>query len=167
MQDLAEARPTVMPAVPRVFEKVHTRVLAGLQEASPLRRRAFAAAMDTGRQVSRLRQKGKEPTGLLLARWKVAERLVFSKIHALFGGRIRAFVSGGAPLSKELAEFFHAMGLLVLEGYGMTENCAAATVNRPDRFKFGTVGLPLDGVEVRIAPDGEVLLRGRNLMQGY
>lgn len=167
MADMAQARPTVLPSVPRIFEKAHAKILAGVNEGGPVKRRLFDVAMATGREVSRLQQKGREPTGLLALRHRAANKLVFSKIHAVFGGRIRAFISGGAPLSRELAEFFHACGLLILEGYGLTENCAAATVNRPDRFKFGTVGLPIDGVQIRIAPDGEVLIRGPNLLKEY
>jgi long-chain acyl-CoA synthetase len=165
--DMGEARPTVLPSVPRVFEKVHARIRSQLDHAGPLKQRLFDLAMQTGREVSRLRCKGREPEGLLKLRWELAQRVVFAKIHAIFGGRIRAFVSGGAPLNRELAEFFHAMGLLILEGYGMTENCAAATVNRLEHYKFGSVGLPVDGVEIGIAQDGEVLIRGRNLMTGY
>ena len=167
LADMAESRPTVLPSVPRVFEKVHARILGGVEEAGGLKKRVFELAMATGREVSRMRQRGREPTGALAIKNQLAHKLVFFKIHALFGGRIRAFISGGAPLSKELAEFFHAMGLLILEGYGLTENCAAATINRPDRFKFGTVGVPIEGVGIRIAPDGEILIQGRNLMTGY
>ncbi len=167
MADMAQARPTVLPSVPRIFEKAHAKILAGVKQAGPVKRRLFEAALATGREVSRLQQKGRQPTGLLALRYKAANKLVFGKIHALFGGRMRAFISGGAPLSRELSEFFHACGLLVLEGYGLTENCAAATLNRPDRFKFGTVGLPIEGVEIRIAADGEVLIRGRNLLTEY
>lgn len=167
LRDLAESRPTVMPAVPRVFEKVHAKILAGVESAGTARKQAFRAALTVGRRVSAERQRGREPTGLLRIQYELAQRAVFARIHALMGGRIRGFISGGAPLSKEIAEFFHACGMLVLEGYGMTENTAAATVNRPDDFKFGTVGKPIPGVEVAIAADGEVLIRGGNLMTGY
>jgi long-chain acyl-CoA synthetase len=167
MGDLAATRPTVLPAVPRIFEKAHTRILTGLAEAGPVKRKLFDAALATGREVSRLRQKGREPTGLLKVRHQLAEKVVFAKIQAVFGGRIRAFISGGAPLSTELAEFFHACGLLILEGYGLTETCAGTTVNRLERYKFGSVGAPVDGMAVRIAADGEILLRGPALMDGY
>jgi long-chain acyl-CoA synthetase len=167
IRDLPEAAPTVMPSVPRVFEKLYTKILAGVDTAGPVRKQAFAAALAVGRKVSALRQRGEEPTGLLKVQHQLAERLVFSRIHTLLGGRIRAFISGGAPLSKELAEFFHACGLTILEGYGMTENCAAATVNRLDDFRLGTVGKPIPGVEVAIAADCEVLIRGGNIMTSY
>ncbi len=167
LTDLPEAAPTVMPAVPRVFEKIHAKILAGVEAQGPLRKRAFQAALAVGKRVSVLQQQGKQPTGLLKLEYEVAQRLVFAKIHALLGGRMRGFISGGAPLSKALAEFFHACGILILEGYGMTENCAAATVNRPDDYRLGTVGKPIPGVEVVIAGDGEVLIRGANLMTCY
>jgi long-chain acyl-CoA synthetase len=167
MADMAESKPTVLPSVPRIFEKAHAKILAGVNDAGPVKRRLFEAALATGREVSRLQQKGRAPTGLLAIRHAVAHKLVFAKIHALFGGRMRAFISGGAPLSRELAEFFHACGLLILEGYGLTENCAAATINRPERFKFGTVGQAIEGVEIRIATDGEILIRGPNLLTEY
>ncbi len=167
LADMADAQPTVLPSVPRIFEKAHMRILGGVDAAGPVRKRLFEAALATGYRVSQLRQAGKEPSGLLAAQHQVAHRFVFAKIHAIFGGRVRAFISGGAPLAKELAEFFHAVGLPVLEGYGMTENCAAATVNRPDRYRLGSVGQPLPGIDVRIAADGEILIRGANLFSGY
>ena len=167
LQDMAEARPTVMPAVPRIFEKAHAKIMAGVDAGGPVKKKVFQWALAIGREVSALRQEGKEPTGVLRVRYELAHRLVFTKIHAAFGGRVRGFISGAAPLSRELSEFFHAVGLLILEGYGMTENCAAATVNRLERFKFGTVGLPIPGVQIRIAEDGEVLIKGRNVMREY
>lgn len=167
MRDLAEAKPTVMPSVPRVFEKVYTKILAGVESAGPARKQAFRAALAVGRKVSQQRQRGKEPNALLNLQYQLAHRAVFARIHQLLGGRIRGFISGGAPLSRELAEFFHACGMLILEGYGMTENTAAATVNRPDDFKFGTVGKALPGVEIALAKDGEVLIRGGNVMSRY
>lgn len=167
VDDLREAAPTCMPAVPRVFEKLHNRIRLELAHKSPVAQKVFHWALGVGQQVASLRQKGQQPGTALALQHKLAHKLVFSKIHAKFGGRIRGFISGGAPLSKELAEFFAAMDLLILEGYGMTENCAAATVNRLESYKLGTVGRPLQGVEVQIASDGEVLLRGPIVMQGY
>ena len=123
--------------------------------------------MAVGREVSKLRQAGKEPTGLLAFKFKIADKLVFSKLRARFGGRVRFFISGSAPLNRDIAEFFHAAGLLILEGYGLTESSAASFVNTPNHNKFGTVGRPVPGTEVRIADDGEILFKGRGVMRGY
>ena len=124
--------------------------------------------MSVGREVSRHQQRGQPvPTGLEIKR-KIAHKLVFSKLHARLGGRLQWAVSGGAPLARDIAEFFHAAGILLLEGYGLTETCPALTFNRPDRFKFGSVGQALPGVELKIAPDGEILARGANIAtRGY
>ncbi|MED5372281.1 MAG: long-chain fatty acid--CoA ligase [Myxococcota bacterium] len=165
-QNLLAFRPTVMAAVPRVFEKLHNRVVSEAQ-VNPVLRTAFERAMEVGLKVSRKRQRGERPGRVLRARWALQDRLVFSRIRGLLGGRMRTLISGGAPLSKEMAEFFHASGLLILEGYGLTESAAGNFVNRPGRFRFGSVGLPLEGVKARIADDGEILLGGRGLMQGY
>jgi long-chain acyl-CoA synthetase len=165
--NVGATRPTVLAAVPRVFEKVYNRVVAGAKEAGGLKYKIFLWALGVGRRVSALRQRGQEPGGLLALQNRIADKLVFSKLKARFGGRIRYFVSGGAPLSREIAEFFHAAGMLVLEGYGLTESSAASFVNRRDRFKFGTVGPPLPGVGVEIAGDGEILIGGRGVMRGY
>jgi long-chain acyl-CoA synthetase len=167
LEDVAAVQPTLMPSVPRIFEKAHAKILSNAHRAGGVKKRIFDLALATGREMSQVQQRGRTPGPFLVARHKLAHELVFSKIHATFGGKIRAFVSGGAPLSKDLAEFFHACGLLILEGYGLTENSAAATVNRAEHYKFGTVGKPLTGVDVAIAPDGEVLIRGRNVMTGY
>ncbi len=167
VDNLAVIQPTWMGAVPRIFEKVYNRILATQMEKGGLSLRVFNHAVAVGRQVSRARQQGQEPGGLLSLKYSLADRLVFSKIRARFGGRIRFFISGSAPLSKEIAEFFHAAGILVLEGYGLTETSAASYVNRPEKFRFGTVGVPVDGTQVRIESDGEILLKGRGVMRGY
>ncbi len=167
VDNVGATRPTVMAAVPRVFEKVYNRVVGGAKEAGGLKYKIFLWALEVGREVSQIRQRGGEPSGLLALKNKIADKLVFSKLKNRFGGRIRYFVSGGAPLSREIAEFFHAAGLLVLEGYGLTESSAASFVNRREKYKFGTVGQPLPGVEVEIADDGEILLGGRGIMRGY
>jgi long-chain acyl-CoA synthetase len=167
IDNVAAARPTVMPAVPRIFEKVYNKVVDGARAAGGLKLKIFEWALTVGRQVSVLIQRGEEPTGLLAFKNRIADKLVFSKLKARFGGRIRYFVSGGAPLSREIAEFFHAADMLVLEGYGLTESSAASFVNRPHHYKFGTVGPPVPGTEVRIAEDGEILIRGRGIMRGY
>jgi long-chain acyl-CoA synthetase len=167
VDNLAVIRPTFVAAVPRVFEKVHSKVVAGANE-SPLRRRIFDWALEVGGRISALRQQGKEPSPFLALRSWLATRLVFSKLQRRFGGRLRFFISGSAPLDRSLTEFFHAAGVLVLEGYGLTETSAATVVNRPDRYRLGTVGLPLEGTQIDIAhEDGEVLVRGRGVMRGY
>jgi long-chain acyl-CoA synthetase len=120
-----------------------------------------------GGQVSRLRQQGKEPSGALAFQHRLADKLVYSKLKARLGGRLRFCISGGAPLSRTIAEFFHSCDIMILDAYGLTETSAGSTGNRPKDYKFGTVGLPLKGVEIRIAEDGEILLRGRNIMKGY
>jgi long-chain acyl-CoA synthetase len=164
VQNFSEVRPTFVGSVPRIYEKVYTKVTGAAQQAGGLRLRVFQWATATGRRNSLAVRQGRKAGGLGYA---LAHRLVFRKIEALFGGRLRFFISGGAPLSREIAEFFHAAGLLILEGYGLTETTAATHVNRIDRYRFGTVGLPLPGVEAKLAADGEVLLRGRNMMAGY
>lgn len=167
VDNLAVAKPTVMGAVPRVFEKVYNKVVTGAKEAGGLKYKIFLWAVEVGRQVSALRQNRREPTGFLKLKHKIADKLVYSKLKNRFGGRIRYFVSGGAPLSREIAEFFHSADILVLEGYGLTESSAASFINRPDSFKFGTVGPPVPGMKVKIAADGEILLAGEGIMRGY
>jgi long-chain acyl-CoA synthetase len=167
IDNLAEVKPSFVCAVPRVFEKVHNKILASGRSGGAVKRGVFDAALAAGREASRLRQAGKRPGLALQARLALAERLVFHKIRALFGGRLQFFVSGSAPLSKDVAELFDALGVLVLQGYGLTESSAASFCNRPRQNRLGTVGPPLPGTEVRIAPDGEVLLRGRSIMRGY
>jgi long-chain acyl-CoA synthetase len=167
VENLGVVKPTFVAAVPRIFEKVHNKVIAGSKE-SALKPKIFGWAFDVGRRVSALRQQGMEPTGWLATQQKLAHKLVFSKLQNRFGGRVKYFVSGSAPLSRELAEFFHAAGILILEGYGLTETSAASFVNRVDKYKFGTVGVPVDGTEVKIAPeDGEILIKSRGVMRGY
>lgn len=165
--NLREVRPTLLVGVPLIFERAHRRVSAAL-EASPVKRRVSRWALGVGRAVSeRLRARRPVPVWL---RWQytLADRLVFSRIREGLGGRLRFAVSGGAPLPPEVAEFFHAAGILILEGYGLTEACPVLTFNRLERFKFGSVGLPIPGVEMALAPDGEILARGANVaMRGY
>jgi long-chain acyl-CoA synthetase len=162
-ENLKETRPHFICSVPRVFEKVYGKILAGVEAGSPAKKKIFNWAVAVGRDVSRHQQRGQPvPAGLELKR-KLAHKLVFSKLHAALGGRLRWAVSGGAPLSRDIAEFFHAAGILLLEGYGLTETCPALTFNRPDRFKFGSVGQTLPGVQLRIAGDGEILARGPNI----
>ena len=166
-ENLPETRPHFLCSVPRVFEKVYAGALAKADSGSPLKKKIFRWALGVGKQVSQLKQAKKPVPGGLAAKYALAHKLVFSKMHAALGGRLRFAVSGGAPLSREIAEFFHAAGILILEGYGLTETCPVLTNNREDHFKFGSVGLPLPGVEIKIAPDGEILGRGKNIARGY
>ncbi|HSS77065.1 MAG TPA: long-chain fatty acid--CoA ligase [Thermoanaerobaculia bacterium] len=165
--NLAVVHPTVMAGVPRVFEKVYNRVVTGAREGGGLKYKIFQWAMGVGSRVSRLRQQGGKPSGLLAFQHRLADKLVYSKLKARLGGRLRFLISGGAPLSRAIAEFFHACDILILEGYGLTETSAGSCFNRPERYKFGTVGPAVPGAEVKIAEDGEVLLRGRHVMKGY
>ena len=160
-------RPTLLPSVPRLYEKVHTAVVAQFEQVHGPRRRLLDWALGVGRQVSELRQGGEAvPRGLAL-RHRVADRLVYSKIKNRLGGRLRLGVSGGAPLSKEIAAFFHSIDILIVEGWGLTECTTAASVNRPGRFRFGTVGPALPGFEVRVEEDGELLIRSETVFAGY
>jgi len=166
-QNLPEVRPHFICSVPRVFEKVYASVMSRAEAGSPLKRAIFHWAVGIGKQVSQLKQSRAPIPAGLAARYRLAEKLVFSKMQAALGGRLRFAVSGGAPLSREIAEFFHAAGILILEGYGLTETCPSLTFNRQDNFKFGSVGQAQPGVELKIAPDGEILGRGPNIAQGY
>jgi len=166
-QNMQEVRPTVMCSVPRLYEKMYARVNEKVAGDPPLRQRIFRWAISVGGRIFGHRVAGTSPSPLLKLQFALADRLVFSKIRERTGGRLRLFVSGGAPLGREIAEFFGAAGLLICEGYGLTETSPVITCNRPDRLKPGTVGLPLDGVEVRIADDGEILSRGPHIMKGY
>jgi long-chain acyl-CoA synthetase len=165
--NLKEVRPHFICSVPRVFEKVYAKILSGVEAGSPAKRKIFHWAIGVGREVSRHQQRGQPLPGALRLKCAIAHKLVFSKLHAALGGRLRWAISGGAPLSRDIAEFFHSAGILILEGYGLTETCPAATFNRPTRFKFGSVGQALDNVEITIASDGEILIRGANVARGY
>jgi len=168
VENLAVIRPTFMGAAPRIFEKAHSRIVTMAQGEGGLKAKIFNWAFGVGLKVSRLRRDGKRPGPLLAAQHRLADRLVFSKIRERFGGRVRFFISGAAALNRDIAEWFHAAGILILEGYGLTETSAGSFVNRPDAFKFGTVGRVFPGTEVRIAEeDGEILLRGPGVMDGY
>jgi long-chain acyl-CoA synthetase len=165
--DLQTIRPTVLISVPRIYENAYNRIRSRVAAGNAFRAALFKWSESVGRRVSRLTKRGEAVPWRLRIAASLAHRLVFSKIHALFGGRLRLAISGGAPLSPEIAEFFHAMGVLILEGYGLTETSTVSHVNRPQGCVFGTVGLPLNGVECRIAPDGEILLRGPNIFKCY
>ncbi|MGH8881734.1 MAG: AMP-dependent synthetase/ligase, partial [Stackebrandtia sp.] len=167
IDNLAVVRPTFMGAAPRIFEKAHGRIVTMAQSEGGAKAKIFDWAFTVGKDVSRRKLAGQSVPPLLAAQHVIADRLVFAKIRERFGGRVRFFISGAAALNREVAEWFHAAGILILEGYGLTETSAGAVVNRPDRYKFGTVGLPFEGTEVKIAPDGEILIKGPGVMQGY
>ena len=164
---LPQVRPTVLPSVPRVYEKVHANVLTAFESATGFRRGLIRWALQVGRRASALRQLGYALPPGLAAQHRLADRLVYRKVKERLGGRLRIGISGGAPLAKEIAELFHALDILVLEGYGLTECTTAATVNRPDRFRFGTVGLALPGFQLAVAADGELLVRSDTIFAGY
>jgi long-chain acyl-CoA synthetase len=160
-------RPTLLPSVPRLYEKVHTAVLAQFEQVHGPRKRLLDWALRVGREVSGLRQRGEPVPPVLARKHRLADRLVYSKIKERMGGRLRLGVSGGAPLAKEIAEFFHAIDILIVEGWGLTECTTAASVNRPGRFRFGTVGPALPGFEVEADDEGELLIRSPTVFAGY
>ena len=164
---LAELRPTILPAVPRVYEKVHANTFGEIERAGGLRRRIGLWALGVGARTSRAQREGRPVPRLLALQQRLAERLVFAKVRERLGGRLRLGISGAAPLSTDVLEFFHALGVPVVEGYGLTECASSATVNRPDDFRLGTVGQPVDGTEVRLADDGEILIRSDSVFAGY
>jgi long-chain acyl-CoA synthetase len=164
---MPQVRPTVLPTVPRVLEKVHTAVSANFAAATGVKRRLIDWSLGVGEEVSALRQRQEPVPAGLAVKHRIADRLVYSKVKARLGGRLRAAISGGAPLAKEIGEFFHVLDILILEGYGQTEETTASNVNRPNRFKFGTVGPAIPGIEVTTAPDGEILIKGPTVFAGY
>ena len=164
---LAVVRPTLMCAAPRIFEKVYNKTVTTALEAGGAKAKIFGWAVATGKQKVALEQAGKPVPAVLKAKYALAEKLVFSKLQNRLGGRLRVLVSGAAPLSREIAEFFAAANLPIMEGYGMTESSAANFVNRAGKFKIGTVGLPLGDLECKIDTDGEILLRGKPVMRSY
>lgn len=165
-QGFIAIQPTLIVAVPRIFEKIHAGILAQA-DISPLRRKAFDWALEVGRQVSVCKQNKKAIPLDVALRYAAARKLVFDSIHERLGGRLRFAVCGGAPLSRPIAEFFHAAGILILEGYGLTETTAAVCVNTPFDYCFGTVGKPIGDVKVRFAEDGEILIHSRKVMREY
>jgi len=167
MDNISEVKPHVMASVPRIFEKVHGRVMQTLEQGSTLKKQIFNWALQVGKMRAEYTLHN-EPVPLLIkAQWPLAYQLVFSKLHEKMGGRVRFFLSGGAPLSKEIADFFHAAGFLILEGYGLTETSAAITCNSKKYNRVGTVGKVVPGVEIKIAPDGEILVKGGVVFKGY
>jgi long-chain acyl-CoA synthetase len=166
-EDLPAVRPHMMISVPRLYEKFYAAVLGKVHQEGGLKKSIFLWALSVGREVSARRQRREKVGGWLGLKFSLADRLVFGKIRERLGGRLRFFVSGGAPLAREIAEFFHAMGILILEGYGLTETPSVVSANQVESFKFGTVGKPLPGTEVRIAADGEILIRGPHVFKEY
>ena len=164
---ITEVRPTVLPSVPRVYEKVHTAVTASFAEATGVKRRLVDWALDVGRRESELRRHGRPLPFGLAVQHRLADRLVFSKVKERLGGRLRRPISGGAPLAKEIAELFDSIGICIMEGYGLTECTTAATTNRQGAYRFGTVGQALPGFELRLADDGELLIRSETIFAGY
>jgi len=167
VDDVQIIKPTHLPSVPRIFEKIHTAATAKADEAGGAKAKTFHWAVGVGREVARREDRGGHPGLFLKAQHALADKLVLHKIRDLFGGRVKLALSGAAPIDTEILEFFHAAGVWVLEGYGMTENCAVESLNTIAEHKFGTVGRPLPGCEVKIADDGEILMRGPNVFKGY
>ncbi|MGX7728652.1 AMP-dependent synthetase/ligase [Rhodococcus sp. 2H158] len=167
VENLAVVHPTFMGAAPRIFEKAHARIEAMIAEEGGAKKKIFDWALGVGLRVSQARQEDRAPSRLDRLRYRLADRLVFSTIKERFGGRLRFFVSAAAPLDRAVAQWFDAAGIIILEGYGLTETSAASFINRPYAYRLGTVGWPFPGTEVRIAADGEVLLRGPGVMDGY
>jgi long-chain acyl-CoA synthetase len=164
---LATVRPTILPAVPRVYEKIHANTLGEIERAGGLRKRIGLWALEVGARTSRARREGTRVSGVLALQQRVADRLVFAKVRERLGGRLRVGVSGAAPLSPDVMEFFHALGVPVIEGYGLTETASSATVNEPVDFRIGSVGRPVEDTEIRLAEDGEILIRSDSVFAGY
>ena len=169
VENVAIVQPTFMGAAPRIFEKAYGRITMMMADEGGVKEKLFHWATGVGRKVSELRQEGKEPSGALAVQHNLANKLVLKKVQARFGGRVRFFISGSAALNRDVAEWFDAVGLRIIEGYGLTESSAASFVNRPHTggYKFGSVGWALPGTDVQIAEDGEILLRGPGVTTGY
>jgi len=169
VDNLAIIKPTFMGAAPRIFEKAYARIGMMFEHETGVKKRLIDWALGVGAEVASLREKGDQPSGLLAAQHALADRLVLSKVRERFGGRVKFFISGSAALNPEVARWFSSVGLLIIEGYGLTETSAATCVNRPrvGRYVFGTVGWPLPGTQVRAAEDGELLVKGPGVMRGY
>jgi long-chain acyl-CoA synthetase len=167
LPNLAELKPTYFPSVPRIFEKIYTAATSGIEKEGGAKKKIFDWALKVGAKMREAERSGRKPGFLLQRQYDFADKKVLSKIRNLFGGNIRLAVSGAAPINPEILRFFDAAGVLVLEGWGMTETSTAATISTPEDFKVGTIGKPFPGCEVKIADDGEILVKGPNVFQGY
>jgi long-chain acyl-CoA synthetase len=167
LPNLAELKPTYFPSVPRIFEKIYTAASNGVEKEGGLKKAVFNWSVETGKKMRVAERAERKPGFMLRKSYEFADKKVLSRIRGLFGGNLRLAVSGAAPISPEILRFFDAAGVLVLEGWGMTETSTAATISTPDDFKVGTIGKPFPGCEIRIAEDGEILVKGPNVFQGY
>jgi long-chain acyl-CoA synthetase len=167
LANLAELKPTYFPSVPRIFEKIYTAATSSVEKEGGLKKAIFDWSIRVGERMRKLEREGRKPGFLLARQFAFADKQVLSKIRNLFGGNVRLAVSGAAPINPDILRFFDAAGVLVLEGWGMTETSTAATISTPEDFKVGTIGKPFPGCEVRIADDGEILVKGPNVFQGY
>lgn len=167
LQDIQEKRPTVVLAVPRVLEKVYQRIISQVQEQSPFKQKVFYWGQKVGNKISTLREQKKKPGLLLKLKYKIAYAIIFKKLQNALGGRVRWMTASGAPTAREIILFFNSAGIMVIEGYGMTECCAPATMSNIADYRIGTVGRPLPGVDIKIADDGEILIKGDNVFKGY
>jgi long-chain acyl-CoA synthetase len=164
---LGQVKPTILPAVPRIYEKIHAGVLDRIERSGGAKRKLGLWALGVGGRASRLRREGKPVPALLRAQERIADKLVFAKVRQKLGGRLRVGASGAAPLGVDVLEFFHSLGMLVIEGYGLTETGSSLSANDPDDFKFGTVGRAVEGCEIRLDEDGEILVRSDTVFAGY
>lgn len=167
LQDIQEKRPTVVLAVPRVLEKVYQRIISQVQEQSPFKQTVFYWGQKVGNKISTLREQKKKPGLFLKLKYKIAYTIIFKKLQNALGGRVRWMTASGAPTAREIILFFNSAGIMVIEGYGMTECCAPATMSNIADYRIGTVGRPLPGVDIKIADDGEILIKGDNVFKGY
>ena len=165
--DMQTVRPSLVLSVPRLYEKMYARVLENALAGGAVKQRIFFWARKVAEQWADVKLSGREPAGVLALKYRIAQKLVFSKLQARTGGRLRYFVSGGAPLAAEINKFFYAAGLVILEGYGLTETSPVIAVNTPNAFRIGTVGKAMPGADITIASDGEILTRGPHVMKGY
>jgi long-chain acyl-CoA synthetase len=167
LPNLGELKPTYFPSVPRIFEKIYSAASSGMEKEGGIKKAIFEWSIGVGKKMRAAERAGRKPGFLLRKSYEFADKQVLSKIRGLFGGNLRLAVSGAAPINPEILRFFDAAGVLVLEGWGMTETSTAATISKPDDFKVGTIGRPFPGCEIKIAEDGEILVKGPNVFQGY